>query len=111
MTQEPSDIGGSSVTVPGLSPTMQSAVDHARQHGGSLVRYPGGFWCRDGLMDHAAPWWGTSTVQAIVKRGAMAYTEWKESAHSRFPIRATIARSVADNEVQKPDGLNSQESQ
>jgi hypothetical protein len=77
-----------------LSPTMQSAVDHARQHGGCLVRYPGGFWCRDGLMDHANPWWGTSTVQALVSRGVMAYTEWKETGRSRFPVRAAIAKAT-----------------
>ena len=73
-----------------LSETMQGALAHAKANGGSLVRYPDGFWCRDGLMDHAVPWWGTSTVQALVKRGVMQYSEWRESANTRFPIRASI---------------------
>jgi hypothetical protein len=88
----------STVSAVRLSPTMQSAVDHARQHGGCLVRYPGGFWCRDGLMDHANPWWGTSTVQALVSRGVMTYTEWKETVRSRFPVRAAIAAATGSEQ-------------
>ena len=77
-----------------LSATMLDAVKHANKHGGSLVRYPGGFWCRDGLRDRAYPWWGTPTVQALVNRGVAEYSEWKETAHSRFPVRATMKGST-----------------
>lgn len=80
----------SELASPALSETMLAAVTHAKTQGGCLVRYPGGYWCRDGLMDHAYPWWGTPTVEALVKRGVMEYTEWQEKPHSRFPIRATV---------------------
>lgn len=54
-----------------LSETMQKAVDYVQKYGGDMVRYPGGFWAREG-------WPGTSeylffltnTVHGLVTRGA-----------------------------------------
>lgn len=73
-----------------LSPTMQACVEYAQQHGGKLARYPGGFWCRAGLETWASPWFGTSTVEALVKRGVAEYTRRKDGKHGGFPIEVTI---------------------
>ena len=32
------------------------------------------------------PWFGASTVDALVSRGLMSYTEWRDSRKGRFPI-------------------------
>lgn len=72
-----------------LSPTMREALDAAKALGG-LVRYPGGFWCRDGLMEPQSPYWGAPTVQALVSRGLAEYTEWKDGRNGRFPIRMSV---------------------
>jgi len=78
-----------------LSPTMQAALNVVRNHGGRLERWPGGFWTYHGCLrqPHTGyPTWsiGTTTVQALVKRGALQYVEWKENSSGRFPITAEI---------------------
>lgn len=75
-----------------LSPTMQSAIYYARKHGNKIVRYPGGFWARTG-WDSQAPWFGTSTINALVDRGVAEFTEWKEG-RSRFPVEVTLKGSA-----------------
>lgn len=79
-----------------LSPTMRDAIDHALKHSGGvpenavLVRFPGGFWSHRGSRQ-IDPTWGTTTIEAIVKRGAAEYTKWKERKDgSQFPIEVTI---------------------
>lgn len=76
-----------------LSPTMQDAVEFARQHGNKLIRLPGGFWCREGLTRWERPWFGTTTVEALVKRGVAEYTKWQEG-RSRFPIEMTLKETA-----------------
>lgn len=77
-----------------LSPTMQDAVEYARQHGNKLVRYPGGFWCAEGIQ---RPWYGASTVNALVDRGAAEFTQWQERSKggSKFPIEMTLKETKA----------------
>jgi hypothetical protein len=80
---------------PKLSPTMQAAMAEIKQHG-ALERMPGGFWARPdaGWNGSApnAPWWGTSTVQALTARDVAQYTKWQENKHGgRFPIRVESA--------------------
>lgn len=84
-----------------LSSTMQKALDHARQHGGKLERYPGGFWMASGiraedLMDGwiNRKWFGTPTVQALVNRGELEYTKWQEGKKRRFPIEASVTQEI-----------------
>ena len=70
-------------------------MDKAAEHGGKLERMPGGFWIyRGAKLNGGVPEWyvGTSTVQALVKRGAMEYSEHKESRGGRFPIAAQIVK-------------------
>ena len=74
-----------------LSPEMLRARDLAlREGGGKLHRFPGGFWRV--AAAHSA-WFGTSTVQALVRRGAAEYTEWRRHGSgegSQFPIEVTF---------------------
>ncbi len=73
-----------------ISGTMRAALHFSVQYGGELTRYPGGFWAgNDGVKE---VWFGTSTVEALVKRGLMEYVEWKETHGRKFPI---CARTVA----------------
>lgn len=79
-----------------LSLTMQDALDYAIEHGGKLKRFPGGFWCRGDLEAWSRPWFGTTTVDALVTRGRMAYTDWVEGKHGRFPVEASIEPDFPD---------------
>lgn len=77
-----------------LSPTMQKAVEFIREHG-SIVRYQGGFWNKPGCTNYFeyanSSGFGTTTIDALAKRGVIEYTEWKEKTDSyRFPIAAKL---------------------
>lgn len=77
-----------------LSPEMARAVAFASGHGWKIVRHPGGFWGAADFVQHKSPWFSTTTIQALVRRGAAEYTQWKTNLNGRFPIEATI-NSVA----------------
>lgn len=77
-----------------LSITMQAALMHATGNGGQLVRAPGGFWIREedkAKVPHCQTY-GTKTIEALVKRGAAEYTEWKEGRQGRFPVAIKVVR-------------------
>jgi hypothetical protein len=76
-----------------LSPTMLAAFEHAKAHGGAIVRYPGGFWYAADRIGGKS--FGTPTVEGLVSRGAATYTEWQEGRNGRFPIRATLNAEAA----------------
>lgn len=83
-----------------LSATMAIALAEAIDHGGVLERRAGGFWTFPGAQSTARnsfEWWvGASTIQALVTRGELQYTQWKEGRGGRFPIQAKVtAREVA----------------
>jgi hypothetical protein len=66
---------------------MCEAYDYAQANGGKLTRYAGGFWCgRSGREGYS---FGTSTVEALVKRKVAHYTQFKESHGRSFPIEMT----------------------
>lgn len=80
-----------------FTPTMQAAIDHALLHGGGisertvLVRFPGGFWSHVGWRLHEGPYWGTTTIEGIVRRGGGEYTGWQTRKDgSKFPIEMTV---------------------
>ena len=79
-----------------MSLTMLDALAFAKEHGGTLHRYPGGFWLQDNLPGGSYPGhvkhYGTQTVEALVKRGAMRYTRWQQhrGGAGQFPIEATL---------------------
>lgn len=76
----------------GLSPTMAAAIDFARRHGGVLARFVGGFWSfHSCTRDHngvPTEYFGTTTIEALVARGAMEYSAWREGRGGRFPVEA-----------------------
>jgi len=76
-----------------LSPTMEDLVRYMREHGGKIVRHPGGFWAHEGWIFRAELSYGTTSVEALVKRGVATYTKWQDrkSGNGRFPIEATLA--------------------
>jgi hypothetical protein len=73
---------------------MSNALALARHHGGRLVRYVGGYWS----FENAPKTWrgnpveyaGSNTIDALVRRGRLEYTEWKEGRKFRFPIAVKI---------------------
>lgn len=77
-----------------LSPTMRSALACAKAYGGKIVRYPGGYWAREGWMqngDRSASY-GTSTIQGLVDRERLEYTKFQQhkKGGGSFPIEATV---------------------
>jgi hypothetical protein len=80
---------------------MTALLAWIRERGGEIVRFPGGFWTVE-------PWgqktWGTSSVEALVKRGVLEYSEWKENRNGRFPIRARIIQPNSVIDMTSPDG-------
>lgn len=64
-----------------MTPSQQRALDLATTHGG-LVRLPGGFWTYTGCPTTERRdvgfvpdvWVGTTTIQALVRRGALTHT-------------------------------------
>lgn len=75
-----------------LSPTMRHAITFAQQHGGKLVRHPGGFWSCEGWTHRGSfESFSTGTADALVTRGAGHYSAWKDGRNGRFPIEVTIA--------------------
>lgn len=84
-----------------LSPTMLATIAKANEHGGRLVRLPGGFWTYEGCpWNGSAPEWsqGTSTIHALVTRGAAVYTDRKTNSRGDFPVAIQIVTPTA-NEV------------
>lgn len=73
-----------------LSPEMQQAVRFANAHGNKLVRHPGGFWAGPQFVG-VRPWFGTTTIEALVRRGIASYTGWKETHGRKFPIEVTLS--------------------
>ena len=74
-----------------LSPKMLVVIEHMRKHGGKLVRYPGGYWADEGWHAWHGPCYGTSTIQALVRRGVAEYVVWKDGrGGTKFPIEVAL---------------------
>lgn len=71
-----------------LSATMQDALAKGREHGGRLVRLPGGFW----------------TYPDCPARDSHGYSvpEWSISAHT---IKALLARGLVEAETYARNGF------
>jgi hypothetical protein len=75
-----------------FSPTMKEAFDYATKHnGGIFYRSPGGYWSISSERQ-AYPWWGTPTIEGLVKRGAATYTEWREGRNGKFPVEVRMLK-------------------
>jgi hypothetical protein len=75
-----------------VSEKMQQAMLYALANGGKLRRYRGGFWAMENWRKGQYPWFGASTIRALVSRGLMSYTEWGEGSKGRFPIAAVVSK-------------------
>lgn len=84
-----------------LSATMAIALADTIDHGGKLIRHVGGYWSwpncpkrqHDGVPEE---YFGTSTVEALVARGAFEYVEWKDGRNGKFPIAVAVKKSAED---------------
>lgn len=69
-----------------LSITMENSLQIIANHDGYVRRYPGGFWrCHDYDSSLATP-----TIEALVKRKLLEYSDWKDGRNGRFPVAAII---------------------
>ena len=77
---------------------MAEALATAQQHGNKLVRFTGGYWswsgcpCKNGVPEQ---YFRLHTIQALVRRDAMAYTKFQDgrgrrNRGGRDPIEATV---------------------
>jgi hypothetical protein len=57
-----------------ISQKMQEAMLYALVNNGKLCRYRGGFWAMENWRNGQYPWFGTSTIKALVSHGLMTYT-------------------------------------
>ena len=79
-----------------LSPRMMSAIRHMARNNNKMVRFPGGYWAREGWHSWNGPCWGTPTIEGIVRRGYAEYTVWKDGRNNRFPIECVLTQRGAD---------------
>ncbi|MDH4186357.1 MAG: hypothetical protein OEV08_05120 [Nitrospira sp.] len=76
-----------SARTPTLSPEMQRCLDFVQRQGGSIHRHQGGYWAAQDWKFSTGEYFGTTTVEALVSRAVLVYSEWKDN---RFPIAATL---------------------
>lgn len=82
-----------------MTATQAIALAEIIERGGAIVRQAGGFWTMPGAVKTAIigvpfDWWlGTRTVDGLVRRGALRYTQWKDGRGGRFPIEARVIDS------------------
>lgn len=79
---------------------MAGALGDIIECGGKIVRHAGGFWTRPGAVRTATigypfDWWlSTRTVDGLVRRGELQYTQWRDGRQGRFPIAAAVPDSA-----------------
>ncbi len=84
-----------------ISATMAIALGTALEHGGTLVRYAGGYWAPAGsLRDHNGvplEHFGSTTIAGLVARGRMQFSLYRERRrHPKpFPIEAKVIEESA----------------
>lgn len=80
-----------------ISALMAAALAMAHDHGGELTRYVGGYWswrsCPRDHNGHPVDYFGASTIEGLVARKRLEYSEWKDGRNSRFPIAAKIVET------------------
>ena len=87
-----------------LSPSMREALFFVEKHAGRIRRYPGGFWTNPEKYEQ--PTFGTKTIEALVTRGYLFYSEWKQGRRGIFPIEAKlIIRNRAKTEIRRDGGI------
>lgn len=69
-----------------ITAVMAAALAQAMECGG-LTRRAGGFWGPPGTKTTGPECFGTPTIEGLVARGRLKYTEYKEGRLGPFPIR------------------------
>lgn len=82
-----------------LSKTMRDCYEYAKGNGGILTRFPGSFhqpvkWM---LASQERQFFGSSTVEALVKRGYAEYSKWRMGRRGEFPIEVTMKDKDLEN--------------
>lgn len=80
---------------------MQACVDFAKENGGHLHRHQGGFWAKQDAsftsVGSKDTWFGATTIEALVLRGQMEYTDFVTSrAYGKFPVRASVINKTIE---------------
>jgi hypothetical protein len=80
-----------------LSPEMVKALEIIMRGGGEIVRYPGGFWAKEGAkMKHSGgrqpfnypeEYVGAGTVKALLKRGYIVESETRTGQYGAFTTK------------------------
>lgn len=77
-----------------LSPTMQTALSIIQlSRGKEIRRFPGGTWYVTDPVG-VADTFGTQTVHAMVARGVLVWSDWKENSRGRFPVAARVSEEI-----------------
>lgn len=79
-----------------LSQKMKQAIEHMKRNNNKMVRFPGGYWAREGWHAWNGPCWGTPTIEGIVRRGYGEYTSWVEGRKSKFPVECSLTKRALD---------------
>ncbi len=72
-----------------LSKTMADTLKWIADNGGVVERQPGGYWVIPHL-GRAGSWTGTPTMNALVRRRKMKWTEWQRGSKGTVPIKAEV---------------------
>lgn len=80
-----------------LSPVQEQCLAAAKQHGGTLVYYKGGFWSATNVVmkpcaDFMAPEWhfGTVVIRALIRKEYLEVVEEKEGRKGPYPVKVRV---------------------
>jgi hypothetical protein len=82
---------------PTLSAEMVKALEIIMAGGGSIVRYPGGFWAKEGAkmkhsggkppLDYPEEYVTAGTIKALLKRGYIVEAETRTGQYGTFTTK------------------------
>lgn len=56
----------------------------------SMESCPGGYWAGRDYGPGNRSSFGTTTVEALIARGVIEYTDWREGRNGKFPVAAVL---------------------
>lgn len=68
---------------------MMRCLDFMKSSGGKIHRHAGGYWTCGNLISFENSF-GSTTVQALVDRSLVQFTEHRDGRYGRFPITAEL---------------------
>ena len=76
-----------------LTTQQTAALAMAVDHGGKLIKFSGAYWTFPGCPHSGHPWnehYRSTTIEALVRRGHLQYTQWVKGPGLRFPVAASL---------------------